>query len=184
MLGFARFLAAAPVAPMTPVADSVIDSSVAWWRLVATLTMSTLGGVGMWSVIVALPAVQAEFGVDRGTASLPYTLTMVGFGLGGILMGKLTDRFGVSLPLAFATLALALGYGAAALAPSLLTYALAQGLLIGFLGFGVTAFFLTQGLNYLYYFLIAATVCLVNINNEAAAREALRHDTSPAAEEK
>ena len=123
---------------MTPAAESVIDSSVAWWRLVATLTMSTLGGVGMWSVIVALPAVQAEFGVDRGTASLPYTLTMVGFGLGGIVMGKLTDRYGVSLPLAFATLALALGYGAAALAPTLLTYALAQGLLIGFLGSSAT----------------------------------------------
>ena len=95
---------------MTSAPESVIDSSAAWWRLVATLVMSTLGGVGMWSVVVALPAVQAEFGVDRGAASLPYTLTMVGFGLGGILMGKLTDRYGVSLPLAGATLALALGY--------------------------------------------------------------------------
>jgi len=138
MLEFARSIAALPLDAMTPAADPAIDSSVAWWRLVATLTMSTLGGVGMWSVIVALPAVQAEFGVDRGTASLPYTLTMVGFGLGGIVMGKLTDRYGVSLPLAFATLALALGYGAAALAPTLLTYALAQGLLIGFLGSSAT----------------------------------------------
>ena len=123
---------------MTPSAASVVDSRIAWWRLVATLIMSTLGGVGMWSVIVALPAVQAEFGVDRGTASLPYTLTMIGFGFGGIVMGKLTDRYGVSLPLAFATLALALGYGAAALAPTLLTYALAQGLMIGFLGSSAT----------------------------------------------
>lgn len=44
-------------------------------------------------------------------------------------------------------------------------------LLISFLGFGVTAFFLTQGLNYLFYFLIAATVCLVHINKEAAEQE-------------
>src|SRR5512147_753816 len=119
---------------MTPSAASVVDSRIAWWRLVATLIMSTLGGVGMWSVIVALPAVQAEFGVDRGTASLPYTLTMIGFGFGGIVMGKLTDRFGVALPLAGATVALALGYVAAAYAPSLWLYAIAQGLLIGFLG--------------------------------------------------
>ena len=123
---------------MTVAPEAVIDSSVAWWRLVATLVMSTLGGVGMWSVIVALPAIQADFGVDRGAASLPYTLTMIGFGLGGILMGKLTDRYGVSLPLAGATLALALGYGLAALAPTLLTYALAQGLLIGCLGSSAT----------------------------------------------
>jgi MFS family permease len=96
--------------------------------------MSTIGSVGMWSVVVALPAVQAEFGVDRGAASFPYTLTMVGFGFGGILMGRLTDRYGVSLPLAGATVALALGYLLAALAPTLLLFALAQGVLIGFLG--------------------------------------------------
>src|SRR5512134_2655645 len=106
-------------AGMTHSAKSVIDSSVAWWRLVATLAMATLGGVGMWSVVVALPAVQADFGVDRASASLPYTLTMVGFGLGGIMMGRLTDRYGVSVPLAGATLALAAGYVLAALAPTL-----------------------------------------------------------------
>ena len=116
----------------------MIDSPAAWWRLVATLAMATLGGVGMWSVVVALPAVQADFGVDRAAATLPYTLTMVGFGIGGILMGRLSDRYGVSLPLAGATLALALGYFLAALAPTLFMYALAQGVLIGFLGSSAT----------------------------------------------
>jgi MFS family permease len=123
---------------MTAEADPVIDSSVAWWRLVATLAMATLGGVGMWSVVVALPAVQAGFGVDRAAASLPYTLTMVGFGLGGILMGRLTDRYGVSVPLAGATLAMAAGYVLASLAPTLFLYALVHGLLIGFLGSSAT----------------------------------------------
>ena len=121
----------------SPRAD--IDSPAAWRRLIAALTIATLGGVGMWSVVVALPAVQAEFGVARGAASLPYTLTMVGFGLGGIFIGKLSDRHGVALPLAGATVALAAGYVVAALAPSLLLYALAQGILIGF--FGSSAFF-------------------------------------------
>ena len=116
----------------------VIDSDVAWWRLAATLAIATVGNVGMWSVVVALPAVQAEFGVDRAAASLPYTLTMIGFGFGGILVGRLTDRFGVALPLVGATVALALGYLAAGLAPSLFTYALAQGLLIGGLGSSAT----------------------------------------------
>jgi MFS family permease len=118
--------------------ENVIDSPTAWRRLAATLAMATLGGIGMWSVVVALPAVQADFGVDRAAASFPYTLTMVGFGLGGILMGRLTDRFGVSIPLAGATLAMALGYVLASLAPTLFMYALAQGLLIGFLGSSAT----------------------------------------------
>jgi MFS family permease len=118
--------------------ENVIDSPTAWRRLAAILAMATLGGIGMWSVVVALPAVQADFGVDRAAASFPYTLTMVGFGLGGILMGRLTDRFGVSIPLAGATLAMALGYVLASLAPTLFMYALAQGLLIGFLGSSAT----------------------------------------------
>jgi MFS family permease len=118
--------------------DRVIDSPAAWWRLAASLAIATLGGVGMWSVVVALPAVQADFGVDRGSASLPYTLTMVGFGFGGILMGRLSDRHGIALPLAGATLALAAGYVLAGLAPTLFTYALAQGVLIGALGSSAT----------------------------------------------
>jgi MFS family permease len=116
----------------------LIDSSSAWWRLAATLAIATLGGVGMWSVVVALPAVQADFGVGRGSASFPYTLTMVGFGLGGIMMGRLSDRYGVTRPLIGATVALAAGYVVAGLAPTLFTYALAQGLLIGFLGSSAT----------------------------------------------
>ena len=39
------------------------ESSYAWGRLAVASLLSTIGGVGMWSVVVALPAVQAEFGV-------------------------------------------------------------------------------------------------------------------------
>ena len=68
-------------------------------RLAVALALGTVGSVGMWSFVVALPAVQADFGVTRGEASLPFTLTMVGFGVGGILMGRLADRFGILVPL-------------------------------------------------------------------------------------
>ncbi len=94
--------------------------------------LATLGGVGMWSVVVVLPAVQGEFAVDRGAASLPYTFTMIGFGLGGMVMGRLSDRFGVIVPVIVGTIALSLGMVVAGVAPSLSLYALAQGLLIGF----------------------------------------------------
>ena len=109
-----------------------VDSTYAWTRLVLTLILSTIGGVGMWSVVVALPAVQAEFGVARADASLPYTLTMIGFGVGGILLGRLSDRFGILLPVVIGTLCLTLGYIAAASASTLWQYSLAHGLLIGF----------------------------------------------------
>ena len=107
------------------------ESRQAWLRLLVALLLSTIGGVGMWSVIVALPAVQAEFDVARGDASLPYTLTMIGFGISGILLGRASDRLGIMLPTLACTLALALGYVAAASASQLWQFALAQGLLIG-----------------------------------------------------
>ena len=118
--------------------DHLIDSRTAWIRLAAIVALATLGGVGMWSVVVALPHVQAEFGVSRAGASLPYTLTMLGFGAGGILMGRLADRFGVMKPVLGGALALSAGYVAAGLAPSLTVYALAQGILIGMLGASTT----------------------------------------------
>jgi MFS family permease len=121
-------------------ADSaaLVESAYAWRRLAASLALSTIGGVGLWSVVVVLPAVQAEFDVARGSASLPYTATMLGFALGGILMGRLADRFGIVVPLLVSSLALGLGYALAAHAPSLTQFALAQGLVIGALGSSVT----------------------------------------------
>jgi MFS family permease len=110
------------------------ESAYAWARLFAALLLSAIGGVGMWSVIVVLPAVQAEFGVARSAASLPYTATMICFGFGGILMGRLSDRFGIFVPVASGTVALALGYLAASHATSLWQFVLAQGLLVGIAG--------------------------------------------------
>ena len=114
------------------------ESPYAWGRLVASLGLMTLGGVGMYAVAVALPAIQAEFGVTRSQASLPYTVTMIGFGFGGILMGRLADRYGVMIPVLIGIAALGLGFIAAGLAPSLLTFAIAQCLLIGALGNAAT----------------------------------------------
>jgi len=85
----------------------------------------------MWSVVVALPAIQADFGVDRAAASLPYTLTMLGFAGGGVLMGQLADRFGVTLPVIVSTTALGVGYIAVGQSSSLWQVAIAHGLLIG-----------------------------------------------------
>ncbi len=107
------------------------ESGYAWARLVLAMLLSTIGGVGMWSGVVALPSLQAEFGVARADASLPYTFAMLGFALGGVAMGRLVDRFGIVLPIVIAAIALGLGYVAAGSAATLWQLALAYGLLIG-----------------------------------------------------
>jgi MFS family permease len=113
------------------------DSGQAWLRLGASVLVSTIGGVGMWSVVVALPAVQAEFGVPRAEASLPFTLAMLGFAFGGVLMGRLLDIAGVLGPVVLGAIMLGLGYVGAAHAGSLTVFALAHAVI----GFGSSASF-------------------------------------------
>jgi MFS family permease len=108
-----------------PPAGSGADSAYAWLRLVVAAVLGTIGSVGMWTVPVALPAVQSDFGAARGNASLPFTLAMMGFAFGGVALGKLSDRFGIRTPLALGAVTLGLGFVAAGFAANLTLFALA-----------------------------------------------------------
>ncbi|MES0030196.1 MFS transporter [Mesorhizobium sp. M0040] len=121
---------------MTPIVSSQaessgIDSAYAWIRLGISMLLATIGGVGMWAVVVVLPAVQAEFGVDRAAASMPYTATMVGFAAGNVLFGRAIDRMGYWIPALIAAITLGAGFLLASLTSSILQFTLVQGLLIG-----------------------------------------------------
>ena len=118
---------------MTTITPSEAESGYAWTRLCASLVLMTISGVGMYAVAVALPAVQSEFGISRSAASLPYAATLIGFGLGGILMGRLSDRFGVMVPVLIGAVCLGLGFTAAGASSGLGQFVLAQ-LMIGLLG--------------------------------------------------
>jgi MFS family permease len=91
----------------------------------------------MWAVVVVLPAVQAEFHVDRGEASLPYTMTMVGFAAGNVFIGRAIDRLGYMLPAVIAAILMACGFILAAAGGSIFQFGLAQGLI----GIGTAATF-------------------------------------------
>ena len=114
-----------------------IDSPYAWFRLAVSVLLSAIGGVGMWSVVVALPAVQADFHAERGAASMPFTLTMIGFGLGGVIMGRLADRRGIILPVMIGAGALGGGFILASLSGGLASFSAAY-LLIGMFGTAAT----------------------------------------------
>jgi MFS family permease len=99
--------------------ELIPDSRQAWMRLAASVLIGALGSVGMWSVVVALPTVQAEFGATRGTASLAFTLVMLGFGSGGVLTGKITDRYGIVTAIGLGIGILGLGYIGAGISTSI-----------------------------------------------------------------
>ena len=85
-----------------------------------------------------MPFIQTDFGVDRGGAAFPYTMTMLGFAVGGVLMGRLSDRFGIVRPMMLGAVSLGLGFWAAALSPGYWTYVAACTILIGVFGSAAT----------------------------------------------
>ncbi|MEO0912851.1 MAG: MFS transporter [Pseudomonadota bacterium] len=118
--------------------SDILDGRYAWGRLLITLGIAMVANVGMWAVILILPNIEAEFGAGRAAASLPYTLTMVGFALGNLLIGRIVDLFGVTKALIGAAVASAVAY-AWAMASGSIAMLSAAHLLLGLgtaVGFG------------------------------------------------
>ncbi len=114
------------------------DSRYSWLRLLITLAIATVVNVGMWAVVVVMPAIEADFGAGRAAASMPYTLTMIGFAFGNMWLGKLVDNLGVTKALIGAAILSALSYLLATLAPNIALLSVAH-LLLGLgtsIGFG------------------------------------------------
>ena len=123
---------------MNTAADpSLIDSRTAAWRLLTTLGLVVLGNSSMYVVSVVLPAVQAEFGIGRADASLPYTLMMICLGLGGLWTGKMADRHGLTPVLLLGAAAVCAGFVGAGMAGSIWLFGLAHGLM-GLIGSAAT----------------------------------------------
>jgi MFS family permease len=113
------------------------ESPYAWLRLLTAMLLGTIGGVGMWSFVVELPIVQADLGIARGDASLPYTVGMLCFALGAVVIGRLVDRYGVIAPLVLSTLLLGFAYIGSAFAGTIWQLAIAHGCI----GFGSSGTF-------------------------------------------
>jgi MFS family permease len=113
------------------------DSAYSWVRLGISLGIALVGNIGMWAVIVVLPAMQLEFGIDRAGATLPYTGAMLGFALGNLVLGRAVDRYGITPVLSVAAVALAAGFGLAAISGSVLSLSIVHLLL----GVGASASF-------------------------------------------
>ncbi|MEO9824414.1 MAG: MFS transporter [Paracoccaceae bacterium] len=101
------------------------------------MAVAIVGSIGMWASIVVMPAMQAEFGVERAVATFPYTFSMIGFAAGTILMGRALDRWGITPVLIVSAGFLAFGFGGSALAPEIMLVAV----LHTFSGFGAGASF-------------------------------------------
>ncbi len=100
-----------------------LDGRASWIRLGISLLAAGVGGGAMWSIVVLLPAMEAEFGVDRGEASLAYSATMIGFALGSLGVGRSVDRFGIGPAMGVSALVAALAYAGSAMTGNFLVLA-------------------------------------------------------------
>ena len=75
--------------------------------------------IGMWAVILVLPKIQADFGIDRADASISFTCAMIGFALGNLVLGRWVDRYGIAPILAASAVVLAACYALSTVAPNI-----------------------------------------------------------------
>lgn len=119
------------MSPSTSQYTDYIDSSYSWFRLGICLLIATIGSVGMWSIIVIMPLIENEFGLDRATTSLPFTAIMMGFGAGNLLLGRIVDRVGLFTPVLLSAFLLSGGFYLTTLTTDIWLFSTIQGLLIG-----------------------------------------------------
>jgi MFS family permease len=115
-----------------------LDSRYSWFRLAICVLAGTITCIGMWAVVLVLPAVQEDFAISRSAASLAYTGAMVGFAAGNLLLGRLVDRYGIAPVLAGSAVIMAASFALSTTVNSIWTFALLQAL-VGFAassGFG------------------------------------------------
>jgi len=97
-----------------------------------------VAGSAMYAAILVLEPAAAEFGTGRGAGSMPYTMFMLGFAVGGVMMGRLSDRFGIVVPALLASLCLPAGLLFAARAAELWHFSVSLGVLCGLFGMAGT----------------------------------------------
>ncbi len=101
---------------------------------VALLIMSVAFGAP-WITVVGLKDIAAEVNGERSIPAFAGALVWFGSGVGGILMGRVAERFGVRWTVIGGSLMIAAGLALSTLGPSLPLY-IGHGLFIGMLGLG------------------------------------------------
>lgn len=110
------------------------ETGFAILRVINSLTLVTISMAGMYASIMVLEPSTREFGTGYGLGALPYTLFMIGFGVGNVFIGKLIDRYGMFRFALLASICMPAGLYLAANAQDIWTFSLILLVLCGCLG--------------------------------------------------
>jgi len=110
-----------------------IETRSSW--IVATVSVVLLATSfgALWITAVGLKAIAADLGGARSAPSLASSLGWLGTAVGGVLMGRLADRYGIRWPVMFGALSIGIGLYISTLGEPWHLY-VGHGLFMGLLG--------------------------------------------------
>lgn len=119
-----------------PAERASIESAASWWIAAVALVMASLSFGAISAVPVLLKPLAAEWGVGASPISLVHTSGMLGAALGGLVLGRVLDRYGF-FPIGIAAAgSTGVGLLIASHAHSLVLLHIAFGVLVGAVGQG------------------------------------------------
>ena len=112
-----------------------IESKASWVVASVALIAMLMAFGSAWITAVALKDIAAEVGGARSIPALASALAWLGSGVGGILMGRVAERFGTRWTVMFGALMIAVGLAISTLGPPWPLW-IGHGLFIGLIGLG------------------------------------------------
>lgn len=117
-----------------PLYSETHERPYGWVVVGASLLLMGIGTGALYVSVVALKLIAAEFDWPRSIPSLGYSLAVLGMGFGGILMGRWSDRSGVTAPAFLAAVMIPLGAYLASFSQGVWGFVATHAVLIGFFG--------------------------------------------------
>jgi MFS family permease len=114
-------------------AGATIETRASWAVCLTALGIASVSFAAPAVTVVALTQIAAELGGERQIPALAYSLAWLGAGCGGIMMGRVAERFGVRLTVMFGALMIGAGLALAS-SGGAVSLLIGYGVFVGFLG--------------------------------------------------
>jgi MFS family permease len=112
-----------------------VETRTSWVVATTVLVIMAVAFGAPWITVVALKNIAAEVNGERSIPALAGALVWVGSGVGGILMGRVAERFGLRWTVVSGAVMIAIGLALSTMGPPLPLY-VGHGLFIGLIGIG------------------------------------------------
>ena len=99
--------------------------------LLVSVAVMTITSIAMIAFSLFLRPMETEFGWSRAVATVPYTVSMIGWAVGAVFFGKLADDFGTRGVILAGIVLMSAGFLGMALSENLWQLSLSYGVMVG-----------------------------------------------------